>query len=146
MFGFFFSITHHSSLNFRHSSLNFCHSSLITYHLKHPTLFGIITHLSSLNIFYTVCGPHTCHLVRAKLFCYPRNPFPTIFSFLISPSPLLLSQNTNPNPSSNTITKIATTTTKYGNQTANSTSTSAGDDESIWRRRADKHRDVADQI
>ena len=33
------------------------HSSLITHHLKHPTLFGTITHLSSLNIFQLFVGP-----------------------------------------------------------------------------------------
>ena len=36
-------------------------SSLITHHFKISYPFGTITHLSSLNIFHTVCGPHTCH-------------------------------------------------------------------------------------
>ncbi|KAL4625827.1 hypothetical protein ACB092_05G052700 [Castanea dentata] len=60
-----------SSLNFCHSSLITHHSSLITHHLKHPTPFGTITHSSSLNIFHTVCGPHTCHLLYLTLFDNP---------------------------------------------------------------------------
>ena len=33
------------------------HSVFITHHLKHPTPFGTITHLSSLNIFQLFVGP-----------------------------------------------------------------------------------------
>ena len=50
-------VTHHSVFITHHSSLSFHHSSLITHHLKHPTLFGTITHLSSLNIFQLFVGP-----------------------------------------------------------------------------------------
>ena len=46
----------HSSLSFHYPSLSFHHSSLITHHLKHPTPFGTITHLSSLNIFQLFVG------------------------------------------------------------------------------------------
>ena len=52
------------------SSLNFHHSSL-----KIPYLFGTITHLSSLNIFHTIYGPHTCHSVHF-FFQYPNSPNP----------------------------------------------------------------------
>ena len=45
-----------SSFNFRHSSL------------KIPYPFGTITHLSSLNIFHTICGPHICHTVQEFFF------------------------------------------------------------------------------
>ena len=50
--------------------LDFFFSSLITHHssLKIPYPFGIITHLSSLNIFHTVCGPYTCHSVQLFFF------------------------------------------------------------------------------
>ena len=49
-----------SSLNFHHSSLNFSH------------LFGIITQFPSLNIFHTICGPHTSQPVQLFLyfFCF----------------------------------------------------------------------------
>ena len=39
----------------------FYHSIYITHHFKIPHPFGTITHLLSLNIFHTVCGPHTCY-------------------------------------------------------------------------------------
>ena len=44
--------------------------SLITHHssLKIPCLFGTITHFPSLNIFHTICGPHTCH--RCSFFIF----------------------------------------------------------------------------
>ena len=63
-----------SSLNFHHSSLITRYSSLITHHssLKIPYPFGIITHLSSLNIFHAVCGPHTCHSVQYFFFFLPK--------------------------------------------------------------------------
>ena len=100
LFGFFYLITHYSLLNFRHSSL-------ITHHLKYPTLFGTITHFSSLNIFQLFVGPILVTWSEQNCFVGP-----TIFSFLISPpSPLLLSQNINQNPASTTIIKIATITT-----------------------------------
>ena len=46
------------SLNFHHSSLNFSHT------------FGIITQFPSLNIFHTICEPHTYHSVQL-LFFFP---------------------------------------------------------------------------
>ena len=56
--------------------LNFCHSSLIANHSKIPRLFGTITHFPSFNIFHTICGPHTCHLVQFFFFFfkYPNSP------------------------------------------------------------------------
>ena len=45
-------------------------SSLITYHLKHPTPFGTITHLSSLNIFQLFMGPIHVPCVAFTLFIY----------------------------------------------------------------------------
>ena len=52
-------IAHHSSIITHHPSLNFPHSfGIIT---QFPCLFGIIAHFPSLNIFHTICGPHTCH-------------------------------------------------------------------------------------
>ena len=117
-----------SSLNFRHSSLITHHSSLITHHLslithhlKHPTPFDTITHFSSLNIFHTICGPHTCHLVKENLFCGPHH---FLFSHFPSFTPVTLPK-LKPEPSFNHKTKTAitatttaatttTTTTKYG--------------------------------
>ena len=59
LFRFSFFITHHSSL-------------------KIPYPFGTITHLSSLNIFHTVCGPQTCHSMQFFFFFfnpqYPNSP------------------------------------------------------------------------
>ena len=48
----------------------FHHSISVTHNLslKIPYPFGTITHLSSLNIFHTVCGPHTCHSVLFFFF------------------------------------------------------------------------------
>ena len=48
----------------------FHHSISVTHNLslKIPYPFGTITHLSSLNIFHTVCGPHTCHSVHFFFF------------------------------------------------------------------------------
>ena len=43
-------------------------SSLITHHLKIPCLFVTITHFPSLNIFHTICGPHTCHWCSFFIF------------------------------------------------------------------------------
>ena len=80
-----------SSLNFRHSSLITHHSSL---NFSHP--FGIITQFLSLNIFHTIYGPHTCHCVRALLFCYPRNIFIPL-KFLFSHFPFPFSHVTLPN-------------------------------------------------
>ena len=40
-----------------HHSISVTHNSS----LKIPYLFGTITHFSSLSIFHTICGPHTCH-------------------------------------------------------------------------------------
>ena len=51
-------------------------SSLITHHLKHPTLFGTITHLSSLNIFQLFVG----------LILVPRVAFTSFFFFFLQPS------------------------------------------------------------
>ena len=50
-------------------------SSLITHHFKILYPFGTITHLPSLNIFHTVCQPHTRHSVQVFLFFFfPQNP------------------------------------------------------------------------
>ena len=48
----------------------FHHSISVTHNLslKIPYPFGTITHLSSLNIFHTVYGPHTCHSVHFFFF------------------------------------------------------------------------------
>ena len=71
------SVTQFLSLSTYHSSLNF----------SHP--FGTITHFPSLNIFHTICGPHTCHLVRAFLFCYSWKVFiPISLLFSHFPFPL----------------------------------------------------------
>ena len=50
--------------------LNSHHSSLFTHHLKIPCLFGTITHFPSLNIFHTICGPHTCHRCSFYFFFF----------------------------------------------------------------------------
>ena len=55
----------------------FGHSlSLITHHSKIPYLFGTITHFPSLNIFHTICEPHTYHPVQLFFFFlqYPNSP------------------------------------------------------------------------
>ena len=49
----------------------FLHSISVTYYFKIPYLFGIITHLSSLNIFYIICGLYTCHSVQV-FFLVPK--------------------------------------------------------------------------
>ena len=64
MFGLIIFITQFSSFHFRHSSL------------KIPYPFGTITHLSSLNLFHTVCGSHTCHSMQFFFF------------FSVSPNPV----------------------------------------------------------
>ena len=75
------------------SSLNFRHSISITHHssLNFSHLFGNITLFSSLNIFHTIYGSHTCYIFRAFLFCYPCNIFiPSklcLFSFPLSLQP-----------------------------------------------------------
>ena len=61
MFGCKNFITQFSSLNFHHSSLN----------VSHP--FRTITHFPSLNIFHTICVPHTCHSVQLFFSPVPRN-------------------------------------------------------------------------
>ena len=48
----------------------FCHSIFVTHHSKIPCLFGTITHFPSLNIFHTICGPHTCHSMQLFLFLF----------------------------------------------------------------------------
>ena len=45
---------------------------LITHHFKIPYPFGTITHLPSLNIFNTVCGPHICHSMQPFFFPIPK--------------------------------------------------------------------------
>ena len=64
----------HSSLSFHHPSLSFHHSSLITHHLKHPTLFGTITYLSSLNIFQLFVGPILVPCVAFTFFFFFLQP------------------------------------------------------------------------
>ena len=63
-------VTHHSVFITHHSSLSFHHLSLITHHLKHPTPFGIITHLSSLNIFQLFVGFIHVPCASFTLFIY----------------------------------------------------------------------------
>ena len=53
-----------SSFNFRYLSLK----------ISYP--FGTITHLSSLNIFHTICGSHTCHTVQEIFFFHLVSPNP----------------------------------------------------------------------
>ena len=53
---------------FHHSIFVTHHSSLIT--LPYP--FGTITHLSSLNIFHTVCGLQSCHSMQLFFFPIPK--------------------------------------------------------------------------
>ena len=64
----------HSSLSFHHPSLITQFSSLITHHLKHPILFGTITHLSSLNIFQLFVGPILLHCVVFTFFFFSLQP------------------------------------------------------------------------
>ena len=81
-------ITPHSIFVTHRSSLITYHSSLKIPQLPTPHPFGTITQFVITQYFSTVCESHTYHLVRAKLFCYPRKVFiPIFFSFLISPSP-----------------------------------------------------------
>ena len=37
-------------------------------------MFGTITHFPSLNIFHTICRPHTCHPVQLFLFFFSSVP------------------------------------------------------------------------
>ena len=53
---FVFFITQFSSLIFHYLSLITHFPLLITYHFKYYTRLA-----PSLNIFHTICGPHTCH-------------------------------------------------------------------------------------
>ena len=48
-------------------------SSLITHHLKHPTPFGTITHLSLLNIFQLFVGPIHVPCAAFTFFFFPFN-------------------------------------------------------------------------
>ena len=70
LFGLKKMVTHHSVFITHHSSLSFHHSSLITHHLKHPTLFGTITYLSSLNIFQLFVGPILVPCVAFTFFFF----------------------------------------------------------------------------
>ena len=74
LFGLKKMVTHHSVLITHHSSLSFHYSSLITHHLKHPILFGIITHLSSLNIFQLFVGPILVPCVAFTFFFFFLQP------------------------------------------------------------------------
>ena len=56
-------VTHHSVFITHHSSLSF-------HHLKHLTLFGTITHLSSLNIFQLFVGPIHVPCAAFTLFIF----------------------------------------------------------------------------
>ena len=51
-----------------HHSISVTHNSS----LKIPYLFGTITHFSSLSIFHTICGPHTCHWCNFFFFILPK--------------------------------------------------------------------------
>ena len=84
---------------FYHSSLITQFLSLVTYHfslkIPHP-----IWHHHSFFIsqyFLTVCGSHTWHLVKAKLFCGPHH---FLFSHFPSFTPLTLPKH-KPKPSFN---------------------------------------------
>ena len=59
--------------NFYHSSFVTQFLSFITYHssLKIPYPFGTITHLSSLNIFHTVCGAISVTRYSFFFFFFP---------------------------------------------------------------------------
>ena len=65
LFGSIFFITQFPSLITHYSLLITHHSSL-----KIPYSFGTIIHLSSLNIFHTVCGPHVGHSVQLFFFFF----------------------------------------------------------------------------
>ena len=63
--------------HFRPCLVYFFWSLIITHHSKIPCLFGTITHFPSLNIFHTICEPHTYHLVQLFFFFllqYPNSP------------------------------------------------------------------------
>ena len=115
------SVTHHSSLRIPHPVWHH-HSLVIT------------------QYFLTVCGLHTYHLVKAKLFCGPHHflfsHFPTFTPVTLpkhKPEPNFNHNNknnnddnnkTNLNPASTTITKTATTRTT--STTAATTTTKCG--------------------
>ena len=87
-----FYLTLRGYLDANFSSLNFHHSIFVTYHssLKIPYPFRTITHLSLLNIFHIVCGPHTCHSVQLFFFFF-------LAPKLIEPSEKKKKKNRNPN-------------------------------------------------
>ena len=62
----------------------------VTHHLSFKILHLVWHHYSLIitQYFHIVCGPHSCHSLRASLFCYLWKVFiPIFFPFLISPSP-----------------------------------------------------------
>ena len=76
----------------------------------------------SLNIFHTIYRPHTCHLVRAKLFCGPHH---FLFSHFPSFTPVTLSKH-KPEPSFNH-------NNKNSNNNSNSNSSSSNNNNNkIW--------------
>ena len=76
-----------SSLITPHSIFVTHHSSLKIPHHSTRTLFGTITQLIITQYFLIVCRPHTCHLIRAKLFCYPGRFSSLSFSLFSFPLP-----------------------------------------------------------
>ena len=59
-------------MTFFHHSISITQfPSLILYHFKIPHPFDTITHFSSLSIFHTICGSHTCHSMQ---FFFPQYP------------------------------------------------------------------------
>ena len=111
-----------SSLNFRHSISITHHSLLITHHsslnFSHP--FGTITHFLSLNIFHTICGPHTYHLVKALLFCYSRKVFIHI-SLLFSHFPFPLQPCHSPKAQTQTHKNFSSSLASSGSSPVNNT-------------------------
>ena len=54
------------------------HSVFITHHFKHPTPFGTLTHLSSLNISQLFVGPIPVSYVAFTFFFFLKPPIPKL--------------------------------------------------------------------
>ena len=116
---------------FYHSSLITQFPSLVTHHsslkIPHP-----VCHYHSLFItqyFSTVCGPHTWHLVKAKLFCGPYHflffHFPSFTPLILSkhkPEPGFNNNNNKPKPSFNHKNKNSSNNNNSSNSNNNKTS------------------------
>ena len=102
LFGFFFFlVTHHSISVTHHLSLKIAH--LVWHH--HSLLIT--------QYFSTVYGPHTCHLVRVKLFCGPHHflfsHFPSFTPITLpkhKPEPIFNHNNKNSNNNNNKMRPI----------------------------------------